>query len=247
MIRDFLVRGLRYVAKEINTVGLEQRLQNSAWQEAVAFIEANDHRGCDFHTSATSIRSAAFRQAPKTGLLLEFGVNRGKSIQLFSKLLIEGSDSREIIGFDNFTGLTEDWTGMGRENGHAIRKKYFDLGGRPPTLNDNIKLAIGDIEDTLIPFLDKNSGNQISFIHIDTDTYRPCQLILENCKPFLQNGSIILFDQLLGYPGCRFHEFAALHEIFDKTEYEFIGFGVAQERSNLVKAAIRYRNEVGPE
>ena len=87
MIREFLVRGLRYVAKEINTVGLEQRLQNSAWQDAVAFVEANDHRGCDFYTSATSIRTAAFRQVPKTGLLLEFGVNRGKSIQLFPPIL----------------------------------------------------------------------------------------------------------------------------------------------------------------
>ena len=80
-------------------------------------------------------------------------------------------------------------------------------------------------------------------MHIDTDTYTPCKLILELCKPFFQDGSIILFDQLLGYPGFKNHEFAALKETLDEVDYEFIGFGIAQERANLVKAAIRYEKK----
>ena len=149
-------------------------------------------------------------------------------------------DSRTIFGFDNFSGLTEDWTGMDRNNGHVVRKKYFDLDGKPPSVDDNVKFVIGDIETTLKQFLEEQSGQPVAFIHIDTDTYYPCRLILEQCKPLLEEGSVILFDQLLGYPGYRYHEYAALHEILDRSDYEFIGFGIAQERSNLVKAAIRY-------
>ena len=130
---------------------------------------------------------------------------------------------------------------MGGDDVHRVRKDYFDLGGTAPSVSDNVELLIGDVEDTLIPFLENQNNEQIAFIHIDTDTYKPCKLILENCKPFLSRGSIILFDQLLGYPGYRFHEYAALMETFDLEEYEFLAFGIAQARSNLIKAAIRYR------
>ena len=49
---------------------------------------------------------------------------------------------------------------------------------------------------------------------------------------------MILFDQLLGYLGYQEHELAAVDEIFDRRECDFIAFGVAQEKGNLVKAAI---------
>ena len=239
-MKDTITRFLRYVARETNTIGLEQRLQDKAWDEAVEFIQDNSHRGCDFHNSLEGIRRKVFSQAPKEGLLLEFGVNRGKSIHLFSSLLMLMDDPRTIFGFDNFAGLTEDWTGMGRNDGHVVRKKHFDLGGRAPEVDNNVKLVVGDIEDTLNPFLESHREESIAFIHIDTDTYTPCRLILEKCKPFLSDGSVVLFDQLLGYPSYRSHEFAALHETLARAEYEFIGFGIAQERANLVKAAIQY-------
>ena len=79
---------------------------------ALEFIQDNSHRGCDFHNSLEGIRRKVFSQAPKEGVLLEFGVNRGKSIHLFSSLLMLMDDPRTIFGFDNFAGLTEDWTGM---------------------------------------------------------------------------------------------------------------------------------------
>ena len=52
---------------------------------------------------------------------------------------------------------------------------------------------------------------------------------------------MILFDQLLGYLGYQEHELAAVDEIFDRRECDFIAFGVAPEKGNLVKAAIVYK------
>jgi hypothetical protein len=238
-MRGLINRILRHVSRETNVTGLEQRIQNRMWEESIDFIEANSHRSCDFYNSVEVMRREIFKKRPSDGMILEFGVNRGRSIQLFSKALTKTSDPRKIYGFDNFSGLTENWTGMGGHDGHRVRKRYFDLHGRPPQVGGNVELIIGDIEATLDPFLGQHKETPIAFIHIDTDTYTPCRLILEKCASNLVDGSIILFDQLLGYPGYRFHEFAALHEVLEKEQYQFIGFGIAQERSNLVKAAIK--------
>jgi len=233
-----LKKAIRFLGREIKIDGIEHRLQSRAWKEASDFIYPRLNRNCEFFNSSNSIRTHAFNLRPAQGLVLEFGVHRGLSIRLFSQLLKESNDTRTIFGFDNFKGLTEDWTGMGSYGGHSTRAKFFDLEGKPKFTSDNVEYIIGNIEDTLEPFLSSRQDSLISFIHIDTDTYTPANIILNQCKPFLCTGSVILFDQLLGYPGYGDHEFAALNEHLNKTEYEFIGFGIAQEKSNLVKAAI---------
>ncbi|MGZ6040160.1 MAG: hypothetical protein ACXWKR_15935, partial [Phenylobacterium sp.] len=48
--------------------------------------------------------------------------------------------------------------------------------------------------------------------------------ILEISKPLLTEGTIIVFDELVGYPNWRSHEFKALQETLDRKSYRFIGF-----------------------
>ncbi|HIE83180.1 MAG TPA: class I SAM-dependent methyltransferase [Dehalococcoidia bacterium] len=121
-----------------------------------------------------------------------------------------------------------------------IAGRFFDRAGSRPKVRDNVDLIVGDSEDTLTAFLASVKA-PISFGHIDTDTYTPCRQVLEQIKPLLQCGSVILFDQLLGYLGYQEHELAAVDEIFDRRECDFIAFGVAPEKGNLVKAAIAYK------
>ncbi len=236
-----LQKAIRFFAREYMPRGITQRLQDRAWEEAVDFIYPRLSRTCEFFTSSDLVRKHSFHAKPDAGLVLEFGVHQGLSMRLFSKLLLESNDSRTIFGFDNFIGLTEDWTGMGSFGGHDTRAKFFNLKGQPKFESVNVKYIIGDIEETLAPFLASTEESTISFIHIDTDTYTPANVILTNCKRLLRSGSIILFDQLLGYPGYHHHEFAALQENLEEGSYEFIGFGIAQERSNLVKAVVKIR------
>jgi hypothetical protein len=75
----------------------------------------------------------------------------------------------------------------------------------------------------LPPFLAENPG-PIALLHVDTDTYSPCRTILTLCRDRLVPGSIILFDDLLCYPGWEHGEFKALSEILNPSEYEWLAF-----------------------
>lgn len=238
-MKTTLEKMARLIARESGIKGIQQRLQDRAWEDTVKFIYSNLSRNCEFFNQSSQIRRHAFEQIPNEGMILEFGVHQGLSAKFFSELLIEKKDGRKLIGFDNFKGLTEDWSGMALDGGHDVRAKFFDLDGKPPFESDNVEYVIGDIENSLPKFINECEITNIAFLHIDTDTYTPAKVILQNCKPYLSSNSIILFDQLLGYPGYQFHEFAALNEVFNSNEYDFIGFGIAQEKSNLVKAALK--------
>jgi len=48
---------------------------------------------------------------------------------------------------------------------------------------------------------------------------------LQKIKPFLQKGSIILFDQFYGFPNWQEHEYKALIDVIDKKEFKYIAFG----------------------
>ena len=98
----------------------------------------------------------------------------------------------------------------------------FDQKGCLPKVEDNTSLVDGFIEDTLPKYIQKNSiRDGIAFIHIDTDTYSPAKVVLEELKPYFKSGTIILFDELLGYPNWRNHEFKALNEVLNPRNMNF--------------------------
>jgi hypothetical protein len=59
---------------------------------------------------------------------------------------------------------------------------------------------------------------------MDMDTYTPTKFTLSKIKPFLQKGTIILFDEFYGFPNWEKTEFKAFNEIFKKDEYKYIAF-----------------------
>ena len=146
------------------------------------------------------------------GLYLEFGVHKGKSINFLSKLIKD----KIIYGFDSFEGLKEDWKGT------QATKGTFNLKGKIPSLNKNVSPIKGWIQDTLPIFL-KRSEN-INFVHIDVDTYDTSNFILKTIKPFLNNGAIILFDELYNCIGWEENEYKALIENFNEKEYDYLAF-----------------------
>lgn len=163
----------------------------------------------------------AIEDIPKEGLVLEFGVHKAASLTYFANYLLKSNDLRSIYGFDSFSGLSENWTGTSKS------ASAFNLDGQLPDVPANAKLVQGWIDDTLPKFLKENQG-PISFIHIDTDTFGPASTILKLCKPQLIAGSLILFDELIGYPNWKNHEYKALKESFSDDEYVFKAFGPMQ-------------------
>jgi hypothetical protein len=160
----------------------------------------------------------AMKSMPAKGMICEFGVFQGVSINFIADYLKRRGDTRTLYGFDSFEGLEEDWSG------EALPAGFFDQGGKMPSVRDSVKLIKGWVQDTLPPFLKEKGAEGVALVHIDTDTYTPARCILENIRPFLVPGAVIIFDELVGYPNWQNHEYKALLETMEQSDYRFIGF-----------------------
>lgn len=145
-------------------------------------------------------------------LWLEFGVASGRSINFISQFT-----SALVYGFDSFEGLPETWR-------PGFEKGTFSSGGRPPAVNQNVILKKGWFSDTLVPFL-KEQDKKVSFVHIDCDLYSSTKLILDLLVPYFEPECVIVFDELVNYPGFEEGELKALQEFVDQNNVavEFIG------------------------
>ena len=145
----------------------------------------------------------------------------GRTINYISKFT---KDS--VYGFDSFEGLPEKW----RDN---FECKAFDRHGDLPVVNDNVVLLKGWFNDTLPEFI-KSQNKKVSFIHMDADLYSSTKCIFDNLKEYLDTDCIIVFDELVNYPGFdgETGELKAFYEFVteNKVEYEWIGMnGIVTE------------------
>ena len=148
------------------------------------------------------------------GIYAEFGVFEGRNINKFSQI----NTDVKWYGFDSFYGLNEDW------KGGLYAKGHFSLNGNPPQVNKNVELVIGKFQDTLPKFLNKHS-KPFAVINIDCDTYESTNYVLKTIgKERIIKGTIICFDEYLGYPGWKFNEFKAWQEFCkeNNVQYQYI-------------------------
>ncbi|GAB5449496.1 class I SAM-dependent methyltransferase [Gymnodinialimonas sp.] len=152
------------------------------------------------------------------GLYVELGVAGGDGCRLFGNML--KPHGLEMTGFDSFEGLEEDWTGMqsGREVG------AFTQAGELPKVPDNVTLVKGWVQDTLPGYLEDTGKAPFAFVHMDMDTYTPTAYAMAAIKSRLRKGTVILFDELYGYPGWKHHEYKALQETLNEADYRYICF-----------------------
>jgi hypothetical protein len=146
----------------------------------------------------------AIMLAPCKGLTLECGVYFGRSLRQ-----IAAATRDTVRGFDSFQGLPEAWSEAAGAGAHST-------GGRRPTAPVNAVLHEGWFEDTLPPFFAAHQG-PIRLLHIDCDLYSSTRTVLEAAAPRLVAGSVVIFDDLLGYPGYREHELRAREELSRET------------------------------
>ena len=151
-------------------------------------------------------------------LWLEFGVASGNTINYISKFT-----DKYVFGFDSFEGLPEKWR-------DGFDKGAFSRSGNLPQVNRNVKLIKGWFNETLPLFVNnfKNSKkNKISFIHLDADLYSSTKYILDTLKDYIDTDCIVVFDELVNYPGFDGDkgELKAFYEFIteNKVDYEWIG------------------------
>jgi hypothetical protein len=141
-------------------------------------------------------------------------VFKGESVNFFSNKL-----KTNIYGFDSFEGHSHDWPGTGT----VAYNNHYNQNGKLPKVNSNVILIKGFVENTLDNFL-KEKKKEINFIHIDVDIYEPTYTILKLTKPYLINGSIIIFNALYNYVGWDTGQYKALKEIYSEGEFIFKAF-----------------------
>ena len=172
---------------------------------------------CAIYDNRWPIFDLVLRKLPATGLVLEFGVFNGRSINYVGKKL----GSRPVYGFDSFEGLAEDWGGT------SALKGRFTRGGVLPPVVENVTLVKGWFDATVPGFLAANPG-PIAFAHLDADTFESTRYVLDEIAPRFAVGTILQFDEYLGYPGWRHGEHLAFANLCKKRnlKYRYLGVGL---------------------
>ncbi len=160
----------------------------------------------------------------KSGLFLEFGVWKGRSINRIA------SKTRQLVhGFDSFEGLPEAWRTGFNTGEFALPTNQL------PEVKENVRLIKGWFNQTLPEFA-KTTESNIAILHVDCDLYSSTKTIFEYLGDRLVTGSIVLFDEYLGYPGWDKHEYLAFQEFIGISgkEYEYLGYNAAHEQVVVV-------------
>ena len=200
---------------------LQYLLYKRAIESSAAFIEQHMLFAEPFQTREGLYRFL-FERLPEKGLLLEFGVHNGHSINMFAALT-----SRQIHGFDSFEGLPNDALIPSRNDGGS---KWFagkmTNRGHMPTVRENVRLYKGWFDEVLPEFVNDHAGETAALLHIDCDIYSSTASVFQNFEKTLVPGTIILFDEYLNFEGWQKHEHKAFMELVERLslEYEFIAY-----------------------
>ena len=147
-------------------------------------------------------------------LWLEFGVATGNTINYISKFTND-----KVYGFDSFEGLPEKWR-------DGFDKGMFSRDCNLPDVNINVELIKGWFNETLFNFIQIHN-KKVSFIHMDADLYSSTKYIFDVLKDYIDKDCIIVFDELVNYPGFDGDngELKAFYEFIteNKVDYEWIG------------------------
>ena len=157
----------------------------------------------------------AFDAAQIDGLILEFGVAHGTSIRRLAS-----KTDQFIHGFDSFKGLPESWA--------HLPKGAFNRDGYVPLAPDHVKFHVGLFDQTLPAFLIKNE-DPIKFLNIDCDLYSSTKTIFDLIEGRIVSGTVIFFDEYLGFKDWRNHEFKAFQEAVKRNGwlYDYLAINIS--------------------
>lgn len=152
-------------------------------------------------------------------LWMEFGVWKGATINKMAN-----ATSGLVYGFDSFEGLPEDW-----RDGFAAGT--FNEHGKLPPVAHNVRLIKGWFNETLPSFIADHCDDTVSLLHVDCDIYSSARFVLFRLAPLMREGTIVVFDELINYPGYDGDngELRALNEFVHtfNAEVEWIGMNGA--------------------
>lgn len=183
------------------------------WQTKV-FIRREIGSWLGFSCNRLELLARAVDRAPTRGLVCEFGVGGGATINHLAYLL---GPHRTIYGFDSFQGLPEDWR-PGFPRGRYAQDA-------PPSVPTNVRLVRGLFAETLPGFVHEHLED-VALLHIDCDLYSSTRTVLDALRLNIGVGSVIVFDEFFGYPGWRSGEYRAFMEFVtnEHLSFRYLGY-----------------------
>lgn len=154
--------------------------------------------------------TSALVSAPIQGLVLEFGVYRGESL-----LHLAERCDRPVWGFDSFSGF-DNAPSWDFDTSTRVRTEL------PKALQSYPHLIPGFFKDSLTPFLQKNYGQEVSFVHYDAGHYEAAMYVLETLRPLFSSGSIVVFDEYVPTPtDLDASEYRVYNEVLVRDGWKF--------------------------
>jgi hypothetical protein len=154
----------------------------------------------------------------------EFGVMEGASAKALLGYLPEGG---ELLLFDSGKGIPVDW----ERGGTPVVKRGRFARGFPEFSDSRVRWVRGWYADTLPEF---NWPPQFGLVHIDCDVYLSASDVMKWADPAMLKGTVVIFDELIGYPNYEEHEYRALCEWRDTTGKDVCWLG----RSRFAAAGV---------
>ncbi|GGF70372.1 hypothetical protein GCM10007301_32680 [Azorhizobium oxalatiphilum] len=192
--------------------GLMGQIPTSVWNKTSAML---------FADRITLSRLMYFNDRYKeivgtTGVICEFGTLYGGTLSTLINLrgMYEPYNYlRRIVGFDTFSGFTDDLSDVERESGlhaggYATPSGYERELERVLAAHEQnspishlrkFELVKGDVTETFDTWLEVNPSAVISMAIFDMDAYAPTKHVLERILERMPKGSLLCFDEL-NYP-----------------------------------------------
>lgn len=179
------------------------------------FQKYSAHLRVEFVARQLAISELFRRTINIPGAIIELGVRNGANFFYLARLLeiynsaqrYDGITSKQLIGFDTFTGFPEiapedqsvsSWHEMRVGGVTSERDVFFDdleVFKQTSNIANRIHVYEGRVEDTLKTFLVQSPGIRISMLVLDVDLYFPTKLALELLWPLVVPGGILIFDE----------------------------------------------------
>jgi hypothetical protein len=110
----------------------------------------------------------------------------------------------KLLLFDSWQGIPCDW----RLSPRRTEPRGSWTFARPEISDPRAVFVDGWFENTL-PY---SFGGQIGLLNIDCDVYSSTRDVLWGCNDWIDSGTAIIFDELIGYQNYKAHEYRALRE-----------------------------------
>lgn len=196
----------------------DMKMYDKNGNELDFFFEMSKYAGY-LHKSHVSRHLALYELYKKTadipGSIIELGIFNGSTYFYLARLLetfnasqleSNGSTSKNLYGFDTFTGFPE----LTKEDDSGKNFKHCKVGGlkgaketffdlldefkENSAIGNRLHVVEGDICETLPEFLKKNASIRYSMVLFDMDIYKPTKVSLDLLYDLIVPGGVLVFD-----------------------------------------------------